>query len=290
MTRLKLSRHVIVRAYQVFAQAPLVPPRMKTHPSFRATSARPNQRALGMYGGAEPGLRSSSVASYAEQGTASSAPLPQKPEKTRHQFCRMCGTKMELAIPQGEASWRHMCGNCGYIDYFNPKMVVGCIVEHEGKILLCKRAIDPCKGKWTLPAGYMELKESSAEGAARETWEEANCQVEILAPYSHFDIPIIGQAYILFRAKLAAPFTFSPGVETLETTFFQPDDIPFDQIAFSSISLALQYYVEDMQQGQYRIHHGVVSKQPGSGPNEAGRFQLQDHFAVKTQLPVIGKL
>lgn len=206
----------------------------------------------------------------------------------RDQFCRMCGTQMQMQIPKGESVWRHMCGNCGYIDYLNPKMVVGCIVEHEGKILLCKRGIDPCRGKWTLPAGYMELRESSAEGAARETWEEANCQVEILAPYSHFDIPVIGQSYILFRAKLVAPHTFSPGQETLETSLFDPKDIPFNQIAFSSISLALQYYVEDMQQGHYRVHHGVVSKQPGSGPNEAGRFELQDHFAIETAVPVMG--
>ena len=89
---------------------------------------------------------------------------------------------------------------------------------------------------------------------------------------------------------MAAPYSFSPGEETLQTTFFHPQDIPFDQIAFSSISLALQYYIEDMQQGQYRVHHGVVAKQPGSGPNEAGGFQLQDHFAVTTEVQVLGKL
>ncbi|KAL0051530.1 hypothetical protein WJX82_009389 [Trebouxia sp. C0006] len=287
MTSLRWSSGVASRACQVFVRARCVPPLARRHLTTPPMQNKHNHRSASTYEGNNGGFRSSSIAACAQHGNASSAPLPQKPDKTKDQYCRMCGTQMELAIPKGEAAWRHMCSNCGYIDYLNPKMVVGCIVEHEGKILLCKRGIEPCKGKWTLPAGYMELKESSAEGAARETWEEANCQVEILAPYSHFDIPIIGQAYILFRARLAAPYSFSPGEETLQTELFQPKDIPFDQIAFSSISLALQYYVEDMQSGQYRLHHGVVSKQPGSGPNEAGRFQLQDHFAVRTEVPVL---
>ncbi|KAL3155402.1 hypothetical protein ABBQ38_010959 [Trebouxia sp. C0009 RCD-2024] len=278
----------VLRACQALVRNPRCWRCLRLQPGWNLVKMQASHHAVSTYHGRQPGFRSSSIAAHAQVGGAS--PAAPKPEETKDQFCRMCGTKMQLAIPKGEAAWRHVCSSCGYIDYFNPKMVVGCIVEHEGKILLCKRAIEPCKGKWTLPAGYMELKESSAEGAARETWEEANCQVEILAPYSHFDIPMIGQAYILFRAKLVAPYTFSPGEETLQTVLFHPNEIPFDQIAFSSISLALQHYVEDMKRGQYRVHHGVVSKQPGSGPNEIGRFELQDHFAVKTEVPALGKL
>lgn len=187
---------------------------------------------------------------------------------------------MEEKIPQGETHQRHVCTSCGYVDYFNPKMVVGCIVEHEGKILLCRRAIEPCKGLWTLPAGFMELHESSAQGAVRETLEEANAHVEIISPYSHLDIPLIGQAYIMFRARLVAPFTFSAGQESLETRLFDPQDIPFDQIAFSSISITLRKYVADLHQGRFSFHHGVVDKVPGSKPNDPKGFSLRDDFIV----------
>ncbi|KAK9806792.1 hypothetical protein WJX72_002881 [[Myrmecia] bisecta] len=227
--------------------------------------------------------------------TASAQPAkpkarPPKPTQLRSHFCRMCGGKLELAIPSTEAEWRHVCGSCGYVDYFNPKMVVGCIVEHEGKILLCRRAIEPCCGLWTLPAGYMELSESSVEGAVRETFEEANARVEVVAPYSHFDIPIIGQAYILFRAKLLEPYTFGPGEESLETLLFRPEEIPFEQIAFSSIAVALRHYVEDLQRGKFHIHHGVIDKRPGSGPNDPNSFVLRNHISIPTELPTQSRL
>lgn len=184
---------------------------------------------------------------------------------------------MSLKSPAGQKELRHICSNCGYIDYFNPKMVVGCIVEHEGKILLCRRAIEPCKGAWTLPAGFMELNESSEEGAVRETLEEANARVVVEAPYAHWDIPVIGQAYILFRAKLLAPFTFSPGVETLETALFEPNDIPFEQIAFSSVAVTLQLYLKDLKDGVYRVHHGVIDKKPGTEPSDKTGFVVKSH-------------
>lgn len=101
--------------------------------------------------------------------------------------------------------------------------------------------IVPLQGKWTVPAGFMELNESTAEGAARETFEECNAHVHVLSPYVHWDIPAIGQAYILFRAQLAAPFTYSPGAETLETRLFDPKDIPFNDLAFSSVSTSLTW-------------------------------------------------
>ncbi|KAK9839840.1 hypothetical protein WJX81_005356 [Elliptochloris bilobata] len=202
----------------------------------------------------------------------------------RVKFCRQCSAPLEMRIPVGEREWRPVCTACSTVDYANPKLVVGCIVEHEGRLLLCRRAIQPCRGLWTLPAGYLELGEGSAAGAARETWEEAGARVEVLAPYSHFDIPIIGQAYLLFRARLMPPYTHAAGEESLETAMFLPDDIPFDQIAFTSIGVALRHFVADMRSGQYHIHHGVIAKVPGTQPNDPAGFQLVDHFAIATSV------
>lgn len=187
-----------------------------------------------------------------------------------------------MRIPEGENMERHVCGGCGYIDYFNPKMVVGCIVEHQGKVLLCRRAIEPCKGMWTLPAGYLELNEGTAEGAARETREEAGCEVRVLGPYAHLDIPVIGQTYLLFRAALEPPYTMNPGPETLEAALFAPEDIPFDHLAFSSISITLRNYCQDLQAGAFHMHHGVIHKRPGSSPFDPSAYVLKDHFAVPT--------
>ncbi|WIA09455.1 hypothetical protein OEZ86_012036 [Tetradesmus obliquus] len=204
--------------------------------------------------------------------------------RLQSKFCRMCGGSMAIIQPEGDKEWRHVCNSCGYIDYFNPRMVVGCVVEHEGKILLCKRAIEPCRGLWTIPAGFMEIGESSAAGAERETYEEAHARVQVLSQYAHWDIPVIGQAYILFRAKLASPFTFSSGPESLEVALFDPASIPFDQIAFSSISITLRHYLQDMASGQWHLHHGVIDKVPGAAPNDPASFQLKDHFSMPVTL------
>ncbi|KAL0338019.1 UNVERIFIED_CONTAM: Nudix hydrolase 23, chloroplastic [Sesamum calycinum] len=110
-------------------------------------------------------------------------------------FCQWCGGPTKHEIPDGEEKTRAICTHCEKITYENPKMVVGCLIEHENKILLCKRKIHPSYGLWTLPAGYMEIGESAAEGAIRETWEEANAEVEVQSPFAQLDIPLIGQAW-----------------------------------------------------------------------------------------------
>lgn len=115
--------------------------------------------------------------------------------KLQCNYCRKCGAEMQICVPAGEDELRHQCQSCSHIEYHNPKTVVGCLVEHEGKVLLCKRALEPCSGLWTLPAGYMELHESSSEGACRETWEEACAKVNVIGPYAHLDIPVIGQVW-----------------------------------------------------------------------------------------------
>mmetsp|Transcript_904 Transcript_904/g.2773 ORF Transcript_904/g.2773 Transcript_904/m.2773 type:complete len:292 (-) Transcript_904:501-1376(-) len=208
------------------------------------------------------------------------AELPPKPKQLA-KFCRVCGGPVQLAIPEGDDHWRHVCQACGAVEFYNPKMVVGCIVEHGGRVLLCRRAIDPCAGKWTLPAGYLELSESTAEGAARETREEACADVRIIAPFAHYDIPVIGQTYLIFRAAFQdAEAAHSPGPESLETCMMSPAEVPWDEIAFSSISLALRAFFEDLESGKWHHHHAVIDKRPGSSPNDPGTFQLRDHITL----------
>jgi len=232
-----------------------------------------------------PGARREPVglSRLAASGPADHTPLPASspPEYfyKMSEFCRRCGGPMDVGLE--DTTWRHICSGCGYIDYFNPKMVVGCVIEHEGKVLLCRRGIEPCKGKWTLPAGFMELHESTAEGARRETREEVMAEVAIQAPYFHIDIPVIGQSYVLFRSTLAAPFTFAAGPETLEVALFEPKDIPFDDLAFSSITITLQHFVEDMQAGSFRLHHAEIEKIPGTAPNDPNSFRLINHMAFQ---------
>ena len=117
-------------------------------------------------------------------------------------YCSLCGTRVELRIPEGDTLPRYVCTACGIIHYQNPKIVVGCIPEWEDKILLCLRAIEPRQGLWTLPAGFMENAETLAQGAERETLEEANARVEIGSLYAIYNLPHIDQVHVLFRARL----------------------------------------------------------------------------------------
>ncbi|GAA0162866.1 hydrolase [Lithospermum erythrorhizon] len=161
---------------------------------------------------------------------------------------------------------------------FNYKLqVVGCLIEHDNKILLCKRKIQPSYGLWTLPAGYMEIGESAAEGASRETQEEANAEVEILAPFAQLDIPLIGQTYVIFLAKLKTPH-FSPGVESSECRLFTYDELPFDSLAFSSMLVTLKLYLEDIKVGRPKFHYGVINKRPGTSPSEINAYTLDHHM------------
>ena len=172
-------------------------------------------------------------------------------------FCSACGARVEHRVPPGDSLARHICTNCGMIHYENPKMVVGCIPEWENGILLCRRAIEPRLGLWTVPAGFMENGETTAEGAARETFEEANAKVEILGLYALFNIPHINQVYMLFRARLL-DLDFSAGAETLETELFEEERIPWDQIAFVTVRRTLKHYFSDRRAGEFRFHIGTI--------------------------------
>jgi len=169
-------------------------------------------------------------------------------------FCPECGAPVELRLPPDDNRERHICTVCATIHYQNPKMIVGAIPEWEdGRILLCRRAIEPRHGLWTLPAGFMENGETTPEAAARETLEEANAQVQVGDLYSMYNIPYINQVYLLFRARLLN-LNFSPGVESLEVALFAEHDIPWDAMAFRAVSLTLRQYFADRKAGAYPFH------------------------------------
>jgi ADP-ribose pyrophosphatase YjhB (NUDIX family) len=179
-------------------------------------------------------------------------------------FCSNCGARVALRVPPGDTLERHVCDECHTIHYQNPRLVVGCIVEWEDRILLCRRAIEPRHGLWTVPAGYMENGETTFEGAARETLEEANARVEMGPLYALYNIPHINQVYVLFRARLLHE-DVSPGAETLEARLFEEADIPWSGIAFATVRNALVRYFEDRKRGRYEFHMGTIERAVSGG-------------------------
>jgi len=167
-------------------------------------------------------------------------------------YCSKCGAPVALTIPSGDTRPRHVCTCCSTIHYQNPKLVAGAIPEWEGRILLCRRAIEPRHGKWTLPAGFMEIQETTAEAAVRETLEEACARIEIGEAFTLIDVPSISQVHIFYRARLLDT-DFRPGEESLETALFSEADIPWDEIAFRTVSLTLRHYFADRRDGGWRF-------------------------------------
>lgn len=170
-------------------------------------------------------------------------------------FCSVCGAPVEMRLPPDDNRSRHVCTACGEIHYQNPKLIVGAIPEWQGKILLCRRAIEPRHGLWTLPAGFMENGETTVEAAARETLEEANAQVDIGELYTLYNLAYINQVHLLFRARLLN-LDFSPGVESLEVQLFAEEDIPWDTLAFRPVRFTLQHYFADRKTGDFRFRMG----------------------------------
>ena len=144
-------------------------------------------------------------------------------------------------VPTGDSLPRDICDRCGFIHYVNPKIVVGSVVLHEGKFLLCRRSIEPRRGYWTLPAGFMEQGETTEEGARREAREEANADIVLRDVLAIYNIPRIAQVQIMYRASLRTPH-FSPGEESLEVDLFGWDDIPWNELAFPSVYWALTQF------------------------------------------------
>ncbi len=177
-------------------------------------------------------------------------------------FCSSCGARVGFRIPPGDSLPRHVCDRCGSVHYQNPKIVVGALPEWEGRILLCRRAIEPRLGKWTLPAGFMENDETTAQGAIRETLEEACARIEIGDLYTLIDVPHFGQVHIVYRARLL-DLDFGPGDESLEVALFGEDEIPWDEIAFRTIALTLRHYFDDRRRGEWGFHTGCIDPLPG---------------------------
>jgi ADP-ribose pyrophosphatase YjhB (NUDIX family) len=146
-------------------------------------------------------------------------------------------------IPEGDTQARLVCGDCGFISYENPKVVVGVVATWEDRILLCRRAIPPRKGFWTLPAGYLEANESAIDGARRETWEEARAELEFDQLLAVYSIPRISQIQLIYRARLVSP-AIEAGPESADVGLFDWDEVPWDDIAFPSVHWALNHHRE----------------------------------------------
>ena len=168
-------------------------------------------------------------------------------------FCNRCGNPVTLVIPAGDNRQRHVCNHCGEIQYQNPKIVVGCIPIWQDRILLCKRAIEPRKGYWTIPAGFLENGESIEQGAARETLEEACAKVSDLQLYQIYNMPHIGQVYVLFRAQLPSPEAFGVGEESLAVKLVAEHDMPWDDLAFKVVRNTLLRFLSERQSGHFNM-------------------------------------
>ena len=169
--------------------------------------------------------------------------------------CRQCGTAVVYRIPDdGDTKERAVCPDCQTIHYENPLNVVGTVPFWEDRVLLCKRNIEPRFGKWTLPAGFMELHETTAEGAARETVEEAGAQFEMQDLFSLVNVSRVGQVHLFYLAQLTSD-QFDPGHETIEARLFLEGEIPWDEIAFRTTRETLECYFADRRKGAFSIHH-----------------------------------
>lgn len=172
-------------------------------------------------------------------------------------FCTSCGGRVALQIPEGDDRERHVCTNCGMIHYTNPRVIVGCLPVHEGRVLLCKRAIEPRRNFWTLPAGFMENGETTLQGAARETWEEARARVSKMDLYRVFDVPHISQVYMFYRCEVDNG-EYGVGPESLESGLYTQDDLPWDDIAFPVVYETLREFFSDASEGQFPVRVSSV--------------------------------
>ncbi|MFM2059012.1 MAG: hypothetical protein RLY71_3397 [Pseudomonadota bacterium] len=167
--------------------------------------------------------------------------------------CRECGTRVQYVIPADDNRERAVCPACATVHYENPLNVVGTVPVWQDQVLLCRRNIEPRRGLWTLPAGFMELDESTAEGARRETIEEAGARFELLDLYTVMNVLRVGQVHLYYRARLLST-EFDPGPETMEARLFREDEIPWDELAFRTVRLTLQHYFKDRRDGRYDVH------------------------------------
>jgi ADP-ribose pyrophosphatase YjhB (NUDIX family) len=176
--------------------------------------------------------------------------IPRSPVK----HCKNCGTQVVIRVPDdGDTKERAVCPKCNTIHYENPLNVVGTIPIWQGRVLLCKRNIEPRHGKWTLPAGFLEIGETLKEGAARETVEEAGAQFELGELFSIMSVARVSQVHIFYRARLLSD-VFHPGYETMEARLFNESEIPWDEIAFKTVRETLLHYFKDALSGEFKCH------------------------------------
>lgn len=181
--------------------------------------------------------------------------------RSQIKHCRHCGTLVEHRIPDdGDTRTRAICPGCGTIHYENPLNVVGTVPTwgpDGGQVLLCKRNIEPRWGKWTLPAGFMELGESTAQGALRETIEEAGAQIEMQSLFTVLNVVRVGQVHMYYRARLLSD-RFDPGHETQEARLFHEAEVPWEELAFRTVKETLQHYFACRRQGRFDLHTGDI--------------------------------
>ncbi len=189
--------------------------------------------------------------------------------------CISCGTMLVEEIPEGEDRLRGVCPGCGKIHYRNPKIVVGTLIERDDQILLCRRAIEPALGLWTPPAGFLEMNESLAQGAARETQEEALADVEIIRPFARIDLTRIGQVHEMFLARLNSP-EVGAGAESIEVKWFSWSEIPWSDLAFPVIEWVLRLRRADLEAKQERIHCGCLRWNDVGSPMCLDNYDLGD--------------
>jgi ADP-ribose pyrophosphatase YjhB (NUDIX family) len=179
-------------------------------------------------------------------------------------YCSACGLPVTQRVPEGDTRRRDCCDHCGTIHYVNPRPVVGTIPVWRDQILLCKRAIEPRLGYWTLPAGFMEIGETTGEGALRETLEEAGAHVTLGPLYTMIDVPHVEQVHIFFRAELL-DLDFAPGTESLEVRLFEEAQVPWADLAFRTVATTLRLFFEDRARGAFGTHTRALVP-PGQRP------------------------
>ena len=168
-------------------------------------------------------------------------------------YCTQCGASVTQQIPAGDNLHRAVCSRCAHIHYDNPRLIIGCVAEWQGRLLLCRRAIEPRLGYWTLPAGFMENGETTAEAACRETREEAGAIIQIDAPFAMISIAHINQVHLFYRGRMLNS-DFCAGEESLEVALFEPHEIPWAQLSFRSVKLCIERYLDDKTRGCFAFH------------------------------------
>jgi ADP-ribose pyrophosphatase YjhB (NUDIX family) len=179
-----------------------------------------------------------------------------QPHRIKH--CRVCGSAVTYRVPADDNRERAVCAACGEIHYENPINVVGTVPFWGERVLLCRRNIEPRRGFWTLPAGFLELGESSADGARRETDEEAGARIELLELFTVLDVVRAGQIHLFYRARLL-DIDFAPGPETMEARLFLEGEVPWPEIAFRTVRTTLEHFFADRRDGRFTFHAGTVA-------------------------------